>query len=90
MSSKFYGSPFHAYKTPGFATSATWVDESTHVPLVHKPQSDRQMIDELNRRLVDLEIKISAYASKVQTLETNNGALTEMVEYLKDVANDNI
>lgn len=59
-------------------------------PIVRNPASQQNMIDELNRRLIDMETRISSYASKVQTVEASNVALTEMVEYLKAVANGDI
>jgi len=83
MSSDFYDS------RPGYRIStADWVVDSVVRPT--QLTSPQNMLDELNRRLIDMENKLSAYASKVQTVEASNAALTEMVEYLKAVANGEI
>lgn len=86
MSSNFYGNP-------GYRVSKSEWDKilDTVQPVKLTASTPKQdMIDELNRRLIDMENKLSAYASRVQTIEASNVVLTEMVEYLKAVANGDI
>lgn len=86
MSSDFYGNP-------GYRVSKSELGKilDTVQPVKLTASTPNQaMFDELNRRLIDMENKLNSYASKVQTVEASNVALTEMVEYLKAVANGDI
>lgn len=91
MSTKYFTNLPSGLNTYTISTS-DWIDYETHSPPISRNPAtqQQQMLDELNHRLIDMENKLSAYASRVQTLEASNVVLTEMVEYLKAVANGDI
>lgn len=78
----FYGTPFHS--TAGYITT----DDSYTIGTPQQPSVGSTSPDHINARLIDQDNRIASLTSDVLKMQQKNQELIDMIEYLKDVINE--